>query len=111
MRGFSRSDKGLLARGLLVFALAMVAAPTYSQLAYQAFEYVISKHGQRCDAVTRTQAIGTGSNGDALVAVACSNGGEHVVSIRKDNALSYMTSCASLESRAGIRCFDSSAKE
>lgn len=90
---------------LLVLALTAPLTPVQAQLADRAFQLVITRFGKPCKTVEKTQAIGTSSSGDALVAVACSGGGRHVVRIHKDNSVSYMTSCAELESQTGISCF------
>jgi hypothetical protein len=90
----------------LVFVLALVAAPASAQLAQQAFQIVIDRQGERCETIQTTRPLGTATNGDALVAVACANGGRHVVCIHKDNRVSYMTPCRAFETRTGIPCFE-----
>ncbi|WP_281358213.1 hypothetical protein [Allochromatium humboldtianum] len=40
------------------------------------------------------------------MAVACANGGRHVVSIHSDDSVSYMTSCQTFEAGTGLACFD-----
>jgi hypothetical protein len=89
----------------LVFVLA--ASPAHAQLAQQAFQIVITRAGNDCQSIETTRALGRGSNGDALVAVACTKGGHHVVSIHSDNSLSYMSSCEAFETGTGLTCFDS----
>ncbi|AFL75628.1 hypothetical protein [Thiocystis violascens] len=91
---------------LLLFALALSAAPARAQLALQAFQIVINRSGENCKTIETTQPIGTSSGGDTLVAVACANGGRHVVRIHQDNSVSYMTLCDEFKTRTGIRCFD-----
>lgn len=93
-------------RASLVLTFALVAAPVSAQLAQQGFQIAIDRFGDRCQGIETTRPLGTASNGDALVAVACTNGGQHVVSIHPDNSVSYMTSCRVFETRTGIPCFD-----
>lgn len=85
--------------------LALAVAPAEAQLAQRAFQIVISRAGNECQNIETTRALGTGSNGDALVAVACANGGRHVVSIHSDNSVSYMSSCQAFEAGTGLVCF------
>ncbi|MBK1722963.1 hypothetical protein CKO23_11975 [Thiocystis violacea] len=89
----------------ILVALVFPMDPAQSQLADAGFRIVISKAGEDCEAIEKTQAIGTVSSGDTLVAVACSGAGQYVVRIHKDNSLSYMTSCEEFKSQTGIRCF------
>ena len=86
--------------------LALAVAPAKAQLAQQAFQIVITRAGNDCRSIETTRAIGTGSNGDALVAVACANGGRHVISIHSDNSVSYMSSCQAFEAGTGLVCFN-----
>ncbi|WP_240905546.1 hypothetical protein [Thiorhodococcus mannitoliphagus] len=86
--------------------LALAATPALAQLALQAFEIVLARAGVSCDAIDRTQPIGTASSGDTLVAVACKNGERQVVRIHKNNSVSYMTTCSELKTRTGIACFE-----
>ena len=86
--------------------LALAVAPAKAQLAQQAFQIVITRAGGACQNIETTRALGTGSNGDALVAVACANGGRHVVSIHNDDSVYYMTSCQKFEAGTGLACFD-----
>ncbi len=86
-----------------MLGLAMPSA--HAQLAHQLFEIVITKHGESCTGIAKAQAIGTSTEGDSLVAVVCSNGGNHVVRLHKNNAVSYLSSCATLASETGLRCF------
>jgi hypothetical protein len=86
--------------------LALAVAPAKAQLAQQAFQIVITRAGNDCQSIETTRAIGTGSNRDALVAVACTNGGRHVVSIHRDNSVSYMSSCQAFEAGTGLVCFN-----
>lgn len=95
-----------LHRAPLILMLALGAAPASAQLAQQAFQIVIDRFGEPCPTIKTTRPLGTASNGDTLVAVACTNGGQHVVSIHKDNSVSYMTPCSAFETRTGITCFD-----
>ncbi|WP_295409160.1 hypothetical protein [uncultured Thiocystis sp.] len=90
-----------------VLVIALVAAPASAQLAQQAFQIAVDRFGDRCQGVETTRALGTASNGDALVAVACTNGGRHVVAIHTDNSVSYLSPCQAFETRTGITCFDS----
>lgn len=85
--------------------LALAVSPVKAQLAQQAFQIVITRAGGDCRNIETTRALGTGSNGDALVAVACTNGGRHVVSIHTDNSVSYMSSCQAFEAGTGLKCF------
>jgi len=86
--------------------LALAVAPAKAQLAQQAFQIVITRAGGACQNIETTRALGTGSNGDALVAVACAGGGRHVVSIHSDNSVSYMSSCQAFEAGTGLMCFN-----
>ena len=95
-----------LRRASLVLVAVLVASPANAQLAKMAFQIVIDRFGEPCQAIETTRPLGIASNGDALVAVACTNGGRHVVSIHTDNSASYMTSCSAFEARTGITCFD-----
>ncbi len=90
----------------LVLVLALMAAPASAQLAQQAFQIAIDRFGAPCRGIETTRPLGTASNGDALVAVACTNGGHHVVSIHRDNSVSYMSPCQAFETGTGITCFD-----
>lgn len=94
-------------RAPLALVLALMAAQASAQLAQQAFQLVIDRAGEdHCQTIETTRPIGTASNGDALVAVACTKGGRHVVCIHADNSVSYMTSCPAFKARTGITCFD-----
>jgi len=86
-------------------ALTLALAPAKAQLAQQAFQIVINRAGNDCPNIEATRALGIGSNGDALVAVACTNGGRHVVSIHGDNSVSYMSACQVFETSTGLVCF------
>ncbi|MFD2113899.1 hypothetical protein [Thiorhodococcus fuscus] len=90
---------------LLLAALTPPALPTGQQLAERLFQAAISRFGGPCQGIERTRALGTGSNGAALVAVACTKGGRHVLRIHADNTVSYMSPCADFESLTGLRCF------
>jgi hypothetical protein len=91
---------------LLALLLAGAVSPAAAQLAQQAFQVVITRAGHDCQAIERTRALGTGSNTDALVAVACAKGGGHVVAIHRDNSVSYMSSCEAFATGTGLACFD-----
>ena len=101
----ARSHRGAEEAWLLCAAMALAPWPSTAQTALQIFQSTIAARGIGCDAVAKAEPIGTGSNGDALVAVACSGGGQHVVRIRRDNSVSYMSSCADLKARTAIQCF------
>jgi hypothetical protein len=83
----------------LALLLAVAASPATAQLAQQAFQVVITRAGHDCQAIERTRTLGTGSNTDALVAVACTPDGHHVVAIHRDNSVSYMSSCEAFAAR------------
>ena len=91
---------------LLALFLAVAASPAAAQLAQQAFQVVITRAGHACQTIERTRALGTGSNTDALVAVACARGGGHVVAIHRDNSVSYMSSCEAFATATGLACFE-----
>ncbi|WP_295405173.1 hypothetical protein [uncultured Thiocystis sp.] len=84
----------------------MAASPAHAQLAQQAFQVVITRAGHDCQGIERTRALGTSTNKVALVAVACTKGGSHVVAIHRDNSLSYMSSCEAFETGTGLTCFE-----
>lgn len=94
-----------VAKTACLMVLSVSMTPAYPQLAEHLFKAVIERAGDGCGAVAKTQPIGTTSNGDALVAVACSNGGRHVVQVLKDNSVAYVSSCSALKAAAGISCF------
>lgn len=91
---------------LLALVLAVAASSAHAQLAQQAFQVVVTRAGHDCQDIERTRALGTSSNKDALVAVACTQGGRHVVAIHSDNSLSYMSSCEAFETGTGLACFE-----
>lgn len=94
-------------RNVLVILIFALAAPSvHAQLAQQAFQVVITRAGNDCQAIERTRALGTGSNTDSLVAVACAKGGHHVVAIHRDNSVSYMSSCEAFAAATGLACFE-----
>ncbi|EXJ15932.1 hypothetical protein [Imhoffiella purpurea] len=96
---------------LLLAAFTTPTMPTGAELADRLFLAAITRFGGPCQGIARTQAIGTSSNGEALVAVACKHGGRHVLRIHTDNTVSYMTPCADFESRTGLRCFPDSGSQ
>ncbi|MTW23065.1 hypothetical protein [Allochromatium palmeri] len=91
---------------LLALVLTVAASPAAAQLAQQAFQVVITRAGHDCQGIERTRALGAGSNTDALVAVACTRGGRHVVAIHTDNSVSYMSACEAFATGTGLVCFD-----
>ena len=101
-----QSASANLRRVSLMLALALMAPPASAQLAQQAFQIAVDRFGDRCQGIETTRPLGTASNGDSLVAVACTNGGQHVISIHKDNSVSYMSPCQTFEAGTGIKCFD-----
>ena len=93
-------------RALLVLVLTVAALPAHAQLAQQAFQVVITRAGHDCPGIEHTRALGTSTNKVALVAVACTKGGSHVVAIHRDNRLSYMSSCEAFETGTELACFE-----
>lgn len=91
---------------LLALVITVTASPAAAQLAQQAFQVVITRAGHDCQGIENTRALGTGSNTDALVAVACAKGGHHVVAIHRDNSVSYMSSCEAFATGTGLACFE-----
>jgi hypothetical protein len=92
---------------ILIVAVMVITSTANAQSVKQILQSAINKKGENCQAVTATQAIGTSTGGDALIAVACSGGERHVVSIHKDNSVSYVSSCGIFESTTGAKCFSS----
>ncbi|MDT0635086.1 hypothetical protein [Spectribacter hydrogenoxidans] len=89
----------------LAAALTLMAGAAAAQSAERIFQGVITSEGNACPSVTRMQAIGTIEGGDAMVAVACSNGDSHVVRIANDNQVSYIGSCGTLSAMTDAECF------
>ena len=101
-----RPTKTYWAGLLLGPLLAVGVSPAMAQLAQQAFQIVITRAASDCPGIGTTRPLGTGSNGDTLVAVACTNGERHVVAIHADNSVSYMSSCRTFETGTGLACFE-----
>lgn len=85
--------------------LTLMAGTAAAQSAERIFQGVITSEGNACPSVTRMQAIGTIEGGDAMVAVACSNGDRHVMRLADDNEVSYIASCATLAATTDAECF------
>lgn len=92
-------------RYVLLAATLVMSSPAYSGSVDLIFQSVITKNGKSCPRVTASEAIGTVEGGDALIAVACSNGDRHVLRLDSNDNVSYVSSCAIFESQSGVECF------
>lgn len=81
-------------------AAVLAASGVHAQSVERIFQSAITRDGKACAQVTDAQAIGTVEGGDALIAVACSDGRHHVVRIHSNDSVSYVSTCGMLEAMA-----------
>lgn len=89
--------------------VAMVATAVFStasaQSIDQVFQLAISQQGENCPAVSAVEPIGPVEKDDALYAVACTDGGQHVIRLRYGSRASYVSTCSHLLAVTGMKCF------
>ncbi|MBD8875453.1 hypothetical protein [Roseibium polysiphoniae] len=92
---------------LIAAALSLVLFPfaAKAQPVEVLFQGVINAKGKDCPRVTNINPIGQRSSGSAVVAAACSNGGRHVIEIKPDYSLKYISTCRTYEGLGGKSCF------
>ncbi|WP_222847930.1 hypothetical protein, partial [Haloferax sp. KTX1] len=61
--------------------------------------------GKSCERVTNTNGLGRDESGNVYIAVACSNGGKHVIQVGSGNNMEYHASCAIWRGETDIDCF------
>lgn len=88
------------------FPLALLLAlPASSQGLDRLFQGAINAEGRTCPQVTNFRPLGRSTKGSAIVAVACADGSRHVVEIKPDSSLNYVSSCGTFEAVSTKRCF------
>lgn len=96
----------MLARSALGLAFALaLSAPCLAQPVEVLFQGVINSKGKDCPRVTALKPIGKSTSGSAVIAAACSNGSRHVIEIKPDRSLKYISSCSIFEGTSGKSCF------
>lgn len=90
---------------LLMLLVTVVFSTVSAQSLDQLFQLTINQKGESCPAVTAAEPIGPAEIGDALFAVACSDGGQHVIYLRDGSSASYVSTCSHLLATTGMKCF------
>lgn len=90
---------------LISGVLALACSGAFAQSAEVLVQGVINAKGKSCPAVSQIKGIGQSSNGDALLAVACSDGGHHVVSVNDRREIRYSSECWVFTNTTGVKCF------
>ncbi|WP_422022980.1 hypothetical protein [Roseibium sp.] len=80
-------------------------APAAAQSAEALLQAAIVLEGRACPKVVAYKGITRTSSGSGLLAVACSDGRHHVVEMRPDLSLNYISSCSTFEITTNRRCF------
>lgn len=91
-----------------IFALCCFALSGQSkaQTAEQILQAAINAEGRECPLVTTYKVLGKTRKGSGFFATACSDGGTHVVELKPDKTLNYVSSCLTFEVVAKKRCFE-----
>jgi hypothetical protein len=90
---------------LRAMVVTVVFSTASAQSLDQLFQLTINQKGEGCPAVTAVQSIGPVERDDALFAVACSDGGQHVMRLRDGSSASYVSTCSHLLATMGMKCF------
>jgi hypothetical protein len=89
----------------VAMVFTVVSSTTGAQFIDQLFQLAINQHGEICPAVTAVEPLSPVVRGDALFAVACSDGGQHVLRLRDGSSASYVSTCSHLLAITGMKCF------
>lgn len=82
-----------------------IASGALAQSAEALFQSAINKKGKGCESITAMNPLGTTETGTPIIAVSCSGGETYALQINADKSVSYISTCAALESVSGVSCF------
>lgn len=99
-----RPFRTILGAAAVAVATSPTAADRPSPEAAIILQAAINAEGESCPQVTDAQPLGISTNDDAIVAVSCSDGGRHVVRIRPDDSVGYVSSCTVWAATSGQSC-------
>ncbi len=89
----------------LALAATVGAGSVLAASMEQMAQSVINTRGINCSRVTAVNPLGTTESGTPVVAVACSNGERHVLTIQPNDTFKYLTSCGAFEASTRKKCF------
>jgi hypothetical protein len=85
--------------------LCFVATASHAATMEQMAQEVVNARGHDCPRVTKVKPLGTTESKTPIVAVACSNGKQHVLTIQRDDTFKYLSSCSAFEATTKTKCF------
>ena len=65
----------------------------------------VNGRGKSCEKIARVSPMGVDKSGDAYIAVACSDGGTHLLEIEENDSIRYVSTCSTYEAMSGQSCF------
>lgn len=86
---------------IAAFVVALFTPLVIAQAPERMAQKVINSAGKSCPEITQLQPLGTiGTDGAALIAVACSDGSQYALKLFEDDRFEYISTCSILEDQA-----------